>query len=154
MFTWISIPTPIIGNINLGDCMIILSACILDIPYALISGAVGAALCDVASGYGIYLPGTFIIKILMAVMVFFAREKILKSNKCYFIVVSGLCSEIIMILGYFIYEAFILGYKMGAMANVPFNALQGVVNSIVAALIFAVLKKSGVVKQIRIHSKE
>ena len=144
--TFISIPAPSVGNINLGDCMVILSACLIGGWYGVFAGAVGSALCDLAGGYAIYAPGTLLIKALMVIVILLVRKLVLKNNKPLSLVVSGICAEIVMIIGYFIYEAFVLGYGMGAIMNIPFNAIQGVLNLIAAVVLFATLKKAGILK--------
>ena len=79
--TFIAIPAPSVGNINLGDCMVILSACLIGGWYGVFAGAVGAALCDLASGYAIYAPGTLVIKALMVIVVLIVRRFVLKNIK-------------------------------------------------------------------------
>ena len=144
--TFIAIPAPSVGNINLGDCMVILCATLIGGWYGVFYAALGAGLCDIASGYTIYAPGTFLIKALMVAVIIIVRKFAFKSNKTLSIIVSGLGAEIVMILGYFIYEATVLGYGMGAVMNPPFNAIQGVLNLIAASLLFATLKKAGITK--------
>lgn len=144
--TFISIPAPSVGNINLGDCMVILSACLIGGWYGVFAGAVGSALCDLANGYAIYAPGTLIIKALMVIVILMARKLVFKNQKPLSLVVSGVCAEVVMIIGYFIYESLILGYGMGALMNIPFNAIQGVINLIVAVVLFVTLKKAGILK--------
>lgn len=142
--TFISIPTPSVGNINLGDCMVILSACLIGGWYGVFAGAVGAALCDLAGGYAIYAPGTLIIKALMVIVILIVRRFVFKNNKSLSLVVSGACAEVVMIIGYFVYEALILGYGIGAIMNVPFNTIQGVINLLAAVILYATIKKAGI----------
>lgn len=144
--TYISIPTPPIGNINLGDCMIIICACVLGGAYSVLAGALGATLCDIASGYVIYAPATFIIKAVMVIIILFARKKILMSKSFIPLILSGIFAELFMIIGYFFYEAIFLSYGFGAIANTPFNAIQGVINIVVSILIFALLKRINLIK--------
>ncbi len=152
--TWIAIPAPTIGNINLGDCMVIISTCLLGNYYAIFVGAIGASLCDMTSGYTMYVPGTFVIKALMAIVILVMRKYIFKSNKSVSLIIPAICAEVIMVAGYFVYEAFVLGYGLGAIANAPFNLIQGVINLIAAILLFAMLKKAGLVKMITEHNKK
>jgi len=147
LMTWILIPAPTIGNINLGDCMIIFAAYILG-PYAIFAGAIGAALCDLLSGYVIYVPGTFVIKALMVVVFLFMRKLILKRGRLVYLILAGALSEIVMIVGYLIYEALVLGYGVGAFANVPFNAVQGGVNLVAVAILYTATKNIKFVKSI------
>ncbi len=147
--TWIAIPAPSVGNINLGDCMIILCALLLGNSYAVLSAGIGAALCDLASGYTIYAPGTFIIKALMVIVILLMRKYILKGDKHIVLVILGVCAELVMVAGYLIYEAFVIGYGVAAIMNIPFNLIQGVANLIVAILLYVMLKKAGFVKMIK-----
>lgn len=142
--TWISIPTPTIGNINLGDCMIIICAFSLGGVYSIFAASLGSALCDIASGYVIYAPGTFFIKGIMVIIVLVLRKFILKSNKAFSILISGCFAEIFMVVGYFIYEALFLSYGLGAAVNIPFNLIQGAANLVVAVILFKLLEKSGI----------
>ena len=144
--TFIAIPAPSVGNINLGDCMVILTACLIGGWYGVFSAALGAALCDLASGYAIYAPGTLIIKGLMVAVMLILKRFVFKETKPYSLIISGFFAEILMIIGYFIYEALILGYGMGAIMNIPFNAIQGVLNLIAAIVLYATLKKAGMLK--------
>ncbi len=146
--TWIAIPAPSVGNINLGDCMVILCALLLGNFYAVFAAGVGAMLCDIASGYTIYAPATFVIKALMVVVILIMKKKMFKSDKYISLVIPGICAEVLMIAGYFIYEATALGYGLGAIMNAPFNLIQGVVNLVVALLLYTMLKKTGLVKVI------
>lgn len=151
--TWIAIPTPSFGNINLGDCMVILSACFLGGSYAVFAGGIGAALCDIASGYAIYAPGTFFIKGLMVVVILLLRKLVLKSDKNISLIISGACAELVMAIGYFTYESLVLGYGLGAIVNVPFNLIQGLANLVAAVFLFAVMKRAGIVKAITENKK-
>lgn len=147
LMTWILVPAPTVGNVNLGDCMVLFGAYILG-PYGVVSGALGAALCDLASGYVIYAPGTLLIKALMAAAVLLFRKRTVKSGKLLPFALSGALAEIVMIAGYFIYESLILGYGLGAAANIPFNAIQGAINLVAASLLFTATKNLKIVKSI------
>lgn len=147
LMTWILVPAPTVGNVNLGDCMVLFGAYILG-PYGVVSGALGAALCDLASGYVIYAPGTLIIKALMAAAVLLFRKRIVKSGKLLPFILSGVLAEVVMIAGYFVYESLVLGYGIGAAANIPFNAIQGGINLVVVTVLFTATKNLKVVKSI------
>ena len=55
------------GYVHFGDGAIYVFAMILEAPYVAVAAAFGAMLADIASGYTIYAPFTFVIKILIAV---------------------------------------------------------------------------------------
>lgn len=50
------------GYFNFGESMVYLSAIVGGPLVGLVAGAVGSALSDIITGYGIYAPGTFVIK--------------------------------------------------------------------------------------------
>ncbi len=50
------------GYFNFGESMVYLSAIVGGPLVGLVAGAVGSALSDVITGYGVYAPGTFVIK--------------------------------------------------------------------------------------------
>lgn len=141
--TWIVVPTPPFGNINLGDCMILMGALVVGGPWAVVSCAVGAALCDFAAGYTMYVPATLLIKAGMVLVMLLFRKI---SKKPLITVLAAVCAELLMAAGYFVYEAWILGYGLAALANIPFNLLQGTLNILLAIVIYGVLKKAGVLK--------
>ena len=59
------------------------------------------------------------------------------------IVVISILTEVIMILGYFLYESLILGIGSGAFAAIPGNCVQGVFAATAGpALILALSKTS------------
>ena len=67
----VRIPTPTKGYLNLGDCFVLLGGWLLGPLYGFLAGGIGSGLADLLSGYPVYVPGTFIIKGLMALA--FAR---------------------------------------------------------------------------------
>ena len=64
----IQIPSPLGGYVNFGDCFILVAAWVLGPVYGFAAGGIGSALADAFTGYAHYIPGTFVIKGLIAVM--------------------------------------------------------------------------------------
>ena len=141
VFTSILVPAPAVGNVNLGDGALLLAAWTLGGPWAAVSAALGAALSDLVSGYAIYAPATFVIKAAMVAVAILAHSLLgrlhLPARLCR--LASALLAEIVMILGYFAYEATVLGYGIGAVANIPFNTVQGGVAIVLSGLLFELL---------------
>ena len=110
-------------------------------PYAIIACPLGASLCDLASGYTIYAPATFIIKALMVCSIILNKKYLQKiiPNKKVFFVIASIIAQLIMVLGYLVYELCL--YGPSAFANIPFNLIQSAVNIVVACLIMAILTK-------------
>lgn len=145
----IQIPVVVTGGyVNMGDCFVLLSGIILNPLYSFLAAGIGSALADILFGYFAYAPATFIIKGFMALTVslLFLKTK----DKCSILklLIIGLIAEIIMVLGYFIYECFILSYGVGAIAAVPGNIFQGVCGIFVNTLLVQIIRKNIKLKNI------
>ena len=145
--TFVAVPAPAIGNINLGDIFILCAAWILG-PYGAISAGIGACLADLLSGFAIYAPATFIIKVVMALAcyyLFVVFEKTIKSQ-ILARTLSAIIAEGIMVLGYFAYESMIYGVT-AAVASIPFNLIQGSVCMIIGTVSCILLFKNSTVRK-------
>ena len=67
----IKIPSPLKGYLNLGDCVVLLAGWMLPPTYGFLAAGLGSALADTFSGYVTYVPATFVIKGLMALIAFY-----------------------------------------------------------------------------------
>ena len=144
--TWISVPAPAIGNVNLGDAAILLSAWMLGGPWAAVAAGLGAALADLVSGYAVYAPATFLIKALMVVAVI-GMGKLgvrTKGSERLFRILGAVAAELVMITGYLLYEALVIGLGWAAFANVPFNAVQGAIGVVLAMAAYTLLRRAGI----------
>lgn len=139
----IKIPTPGTGGyIHPGDALVILCGIFLGPIYGGLAAGLGSALADLLGGYFIYAPITFIIKCLVAVIVFIVYHKlsvIIKPSviRC---IICGVFSTSIVVSGYFLYEFFISGTG-GAIASVPANIIQGASGLIISSILLPVLLK-------------
>jgi len=98
--TFVAVPAPAIGNINLGDIFILCSAWLLG-PLGALASGIGASLADLFSGFAIYAPATLVIKALMALAcyyLFVVLEKTIK-NQIFARILSASVAELIMVLG-------------------------------------------------------
>jgi len=130
----IRIPTPGTGGYaNLGDAMVLYSAYILGPVWGAFAAGVGSALADIILGYISYAPATLIIKALVALAAFGLMKVFCKK---YFI--AGLIAEVIMVFGYFFFEAVILGLGIPAAASIPANIGQAVVGIILSSLVMTI----------------
>lgn len=138
----IKIPSPLKGYLNLGDCIVLVSGWMLSPAYGFLAAGIGSALADVFSGYVAYAPATFIIKGLMAIVAFFGFKLLNKRIGALISwIISGAVAEIVMVLGYFVFEGFIYGFIPSAVNIVP-NAMQGVAGLVLGVLIIKILDKS------------
>ena len=150
----IVIPTPFGGNVNLGDCFILVGAWILGPVYGAAAGAVGSAIADLFSGYALYAPATFIIKGLIGLLAALiakgiaAKAPTLK-NLGY--VLGALSGEAVMILGYFVFEATVAGYGItGAAANIPYNTVQGMCGMTLGVVLIHIAHKTNLLTKFSI----
>lgn len=138
----IHIPSPLKGYVNLGDCIVLSAGWILSPAYGFLAAGLGSALADLFSGYVIYAPATFMIKGLMAVIAFYGFQILHKklgnfSSR----IISGVTSEIVMILGYFVFEGFMYGFIPSAV-NIPANSVQGIAGLIIAMILMRVFEQN------------
>lgn len=138
----IKIPSPLKGYLNLGDCIVLTAGWLLSPTYGFLAAGLGSALADVFSGYVTYAPATFIIKGLMALIAFY-RFKLLnkKIGNLPSRIISGIVAEIVMILGYFVFEGFLYGFIPSAV-NIPANGVQGIAGLIIGVILIKVFEKS------------
>ena len=118
----IQIPIPGGGYVHPGDSVILLCAWLLGPIPGAVAGAVGAGLADLLSGYALYLPATVLIKALMGLCAGALFTRL--SNRTTGRLLGGTVAGLVMVLGYFLYEAFVLGLGLGAVASVPANLFQ------------------------------
>lgn len=121
----IKVPSPTGGYVNAGDVLVILGSFLLGPYWGCAASGLGSALSDLISGYPHYIPGTFIIKALMALVSGIILRRI-RMKKLVSAVIAGAAAEVIMISGYLLYSGIILGYGAAALASVPGNCVQGV----------------------------
>lgn len=132
----IQVPSPIGGYVNMGDCFVLLSGWLLGPWWGAAAGGIGTMLTDLFMGYAYWAPGSLVIKGLDA-MVCALVYRAMKSRRLG-AVVSGLCGEAIMIGGYFLYAALILGRGDSALLSVPGNLVQALAG-IIAGLALLVI---------------
>lgn len=131
----IRIPIPVTeGYVNLGDCIVLMSGFLLGPVYGAFAAGIGSAIADLI-GYALYAPATFIIKALTALVsgLIFGLSK---KKGSLWIVICGIIGEAIMVLGYYVFEAFILGLGWATAAvGVPANIFQGITGIAAATLL-------------------
>lgn len=142
----IQIPSPMTGYVNLGDAVVLLAAFSLGFPYGGAAAGIGSALADMVTGYFIYAPGTFLIKGAMAFAAYpiYIKCRAAKMPVIASAVLAGIVAEGIMVFGYFLYAALILGNGLSAASSVPGNIMQGVAGIVISSVLGAVLEKKRV----------
>jgi len=152
------------GYFNIGDVIIMLAAILFGKGIGFLSGSFGSALSDIASGYLVYAPFTFIIKGLEGYICGLIFEKLEKGkNQNLGFITSTILSGIWMAVGYFFAEAFVLKYVSSALnvnrdlqfgfktalVNLPFNLLQGILSAAIAIILVVPLYKNKFIGKMR-----
>lgn len=145
--TFVAVPAPAIGNVNLGDIFILCAAWLLG-PLGAAAAGIGACLADLFSGFAIYAPATLVIKALMALVCYYTFVCVEKVTKYQIVsrLISAILAEGVMVLGYFVYESFIYGVA-AAFASVPFNLIQGSICLVVGTVCCLLLFKNSTVQR-------
>ena len=138
----IKIPSPLKGYLNLGDCIVLVAGWMLSPAYGFLAAGLGSALADLFSGYVTYVPATFVIKGLMALIAFYGYK--LLHNKIGNLpsrIITGILAEIMMILGYFVFEGFLYGF-VPSLVNIPANGVQGIAGLIIGVILIKIFEKT------------
>lgn len=137
----IKIPSPFRGYLNFGDGAVLVCGWILSPLCAFFAAGIGSALADIFSGYIIYAPATFIIKGLMALVASFSLKLINKKSPSLPCRLIGcVIAEIIMVIGYFLFESILYGFEP-SIINIPANAVQGIFGLIIGSLLIKAFEK-------------
>ncbi len=150
----IKIPTPTMGYVHPGDGFVLLSGLLLGPVWGAMAAGIGSALSDLIGGYLVYVPATFIIKFLSAVVVYFVYKTLSsptkKGHELPALIISGIIAEAVMVVGYFVFAVFMLsvvnhtslyaGY-VAALAGILPNIIQGVTAVIISSLLHPLLRR-------------
>ncbi len=143
----VQIPT-VAGYTNIGEGMCLLAGLVLGPWYGFFAAGIGSAMADLISGYAYYVPATFVIKGLVALLAallaaLLLRPMLRKGGSLPFwrLALAELPSELVMVAGYFGYEALILGQGLAAAASIPNNLVQAAVGIVLSVVLYTVLSK-------------
>lgn len=153
----IQIPTPTLGYIHPGDCLVLLCGIILGPAIGPLAAGVGSALADLFTGYAVYVIPTLIIKgftAWIAAVVFRKLKSTWNKNLTTIFIAAGILAEINMVFGYFINkiiktmfvassfskEMFLAGLT-SAIGGIFPDVIQGVVGIVLGAMLLPILYK-------------
>lgn len=140
------------GYLNFGDCFILIGCWILGPVYGFAAGGIGSALADIFTGYAIYAPGTLVIKGLIAVAASLIAHAFIKKNEKLWLaghVTGAVAGETIMVVGYYLYDAVVLGYGIvPTLAGLPMNLLQGGFGAVLGVILIQVIARTGILKKL------
>ena len=127
----VTIPTPTGGYVHAGDAFVILGGMLLGPIYGGIAGGIGSMLSDLLLGYSFYAPATFIIKFCAAFtvgLIFKTTHR--KSTSFITLIVCGISSSLIVIVGYFLFELALTDNALSSIfSSVIGNAFQGIMST-------------------------
>ncbi len=134
------------GYIHPGDCLCLLAAWLLPLPYGIAASAIGTMLADLLSGYAVYALPSFIIKAIVATVAGFIlhrlwRGKATVKHTLLPCLISGLAGEFFMVTGYFLFSAVFRGNGLAAAVSIPSDSLQAVFGIVAATVLFCPLAK-------------
>ena len=150
----IKVPTPTMGYIHPGDGFVLLSGLLLGPLWGALAAGIGSALSDLIGGYFIYVPATFVIKALTALVaaILFRRAGKLLHTKTALtaLIGSGIAGETVMVVGYFLFEIFMLSVVnrttisagvIASLAGIIPNIIQGIFGVVIASLLHPFLSR-------------
>ena len=133
-----------IGYFNVGDIVVLLAGWLLGPIYGGLAAGLGSMMADLFLGFASYMPATFVVKGCVAVVgwvLYSLCKKLIRKDGVDFLprAISGLVAELVMVLGYFAFEALVLGLGVGALASVTGNFLQGLCGCVGAVAVMSAL---------------
>lgn len=135
----IKIPIPAAnGYIHPGDAIVILSGVFLGPLSGFLAAGIGSALADILSGYAIYTPITFVIKGVIALWVAYVYRFLIQKSKVAAILCCGLINMLLVVVGYFGYEAILYGAP-AALPGIVANIVQGIAGLVLSFVLYPIL---------------
>ena len=101
-------------------------------------------MADALSGYPVYVPATLIIKAVMAVAAGLVYRALREKNGG--TLIAALIGEIPMVVGFWLFDALLLGSFTGSAAGIPSNLVQAGFGVAVSVFLTAALRRSGYVR--------
>ena len=134
--TYIGVPTPASmgGYMHFGTLVLFAIAIKYGPKYGMLAGGIGMTLFDLFSLWAAWAPGTFVVRMSMGFLVGLIANDKEKGQGGNMIknVIAIILGGVVMIGGYFIYQAWMLssgnsgGFKL-ALTSIPGNAVQVIV---------------------------
>ena len=109
--TFINIPYPgsAGGLMHLGTLMLFIIALKFGKYYGAISGGIGMFIFDVLGGWMSWAPGTLVVRLIMGFVVgWIAESKLGQGKNIYKNILGIIVGGLVMIVGYYLYEAIFL----------------------------------------------
>ena len=135
----IRVPVPATGGyVHPGDALVFLGGALVGPLYGFLGAGIGSALADVAGGYMVYVPATFVIKGLAALVTALIYRR---NEKTGWLALGSLAGAAVIVLGYFAFEGALYGFPAAFVAIFP-----NVVQVLFGVLVATALRAQGAVK--------
>lgn len=131
------------GYIHVGDGIIYIAAALLPLPYAVLTGAIGAGLSDYLSGYPMWVLPTVIIKALTVLSFSHSKATIINKRN----IIALLPAFILCVGGYYFSAAILYGDWGVALIDIPTNCIQSAASAALFIFLGLSLDKAGFKKR-------
>lgn len=131
--TFINVPYPgsAGGLMHLGTLMLFIISLKFGKTYGALAGGIGMGIFDILGGWMSWAPGTFVVRLIMGYVVgLIAQDKNGQGSNIYKNLLAIGVGGIIMIIGYYLYEATFLTSFGAATLSFTGNAAQIVIGLI------------------------
>ena len=144
----IQIPSPLGGYIHLGDAVVLLCGFLLGPVWGAAAAGIGSMAADLITGDMLYAPGTLVIKALVALCAALVGRTLLQkhpASKLPFLI-AALLGEAVMVVGYFLYSALLMGKGFAAVEGVTSNLVQAVAGIVISEVVLIALSRTSFFK--------
>lgn len=123
------------GYIHVADSFMLLSASLGPVYGLLVSG-LGGGIADILAGYAAYVPWTFLINGVQAVLMAFSLKKMSSMNGKMFFILGFVVSVVTVVPGYYLTDVIMYGNWTAPLFPALMNILQVGVGSAVGAILY------------------
>ena len=134
VFTYIGVQVPAFGAFggltHMGTLVMFIISIKYGKYYGALSGAIGMTLFDLLSPWAAWAPGTFVVRIIAGYVFGLVAES--KEGQGMSMTKNWLSlglGGLVIVVGYFMFEALFLGSGLAALRSIPGNILQLVIAS-------------------------
>ena len=136
--TFINIPYPgsVGGLMHLGTLVLYIIAIKYGKTYGALAGGIGMGIFDVLGGWMIWAPGTLVVRLIMGYVVgHVAQSEEGQGNNIYKNLMAIAAGAVVMLVGYYLYEAIFITSFSIAVASIVGNLAQIAVGLLSLAVI-------------------
>ncbi|AIO19601.1 hypothetical protein KQ51_01727 [Candidatus Izimaplasma bacterium HR1] len=138
--TFINVPFPGAagGLVHLGTLMMLIIAMRFGKHYGALAGGIGMTIFDVLGGWLAWAPGTFVVRLLIGFVVgLIAHDSKLGQGKNILKnIVAWTIGLVIMVVGYYLYEAIFITTFEAALLSIWGNILQFIIGLLAIPAVF------------------